>query len=142
MPFMYNILPHTNNINEEHLTILKTNILESPNTTNMKLTTLTRSILILGILLTATQTYSQQLISGSVIDTEGKNIVFASIIENNTSFGTTTNEKGIFTLNINKFPTTVTISSPYHKQKTITLGKKHKMTIVLQREERKISSVE
>ncbi|PCI04924.1 MAG: hypothetical protein COB81_02255 [Flavobacteriaceae bacterium] len=108
----------------------------------MTISKLTRSILILGILLTINQSYSQELISGKIIDITGKQITFASIIEDNTSFGTTTNEKGEFTLNINKYPTKVTISSPNHTQKTITLNRKRRITVVLREETRKVTSTD
>ena len=108
----------------------------------MNISKLTRSILILGILLTINQSYSQELISGKIVDTTGKQITFASIIEDNTSFGTTTNEKGEFTLNIKKYPTKVTISSPNHTQKTITIIHKRRITVVLLGDNSKISSTD
>jgi len=92
------------------------------------------------LFLTVNLSYSQQLISGNILDNIGKQVTFASIIENDTSFGTTSNKKGEFTLNIKKLPSRVTISSPHYKQKTITLTSRRKITIILQRKSIKTSS--
>lgn len=93
-----------------------------------------------SIFLFASTTYSQHLLTGRVLDRVGNQINFASIIDSETSFGTTTNKNGEFTLNIKKFPTTLIISSPYHSQKTIILTSKRKITIILQGKKTTFSS--
>lgn len=94
------------------------------------------------LILTASISYSQQLITGNILDDSGKQIAFASVIEPETSFGTTTNKKGEFTLNIKKLPTKVTISSLNHIQKTIVVNSTENITVILQNRKKKKSSKE
>lgn len=108
----------------------------------MKKTVKIRIFITVCSILIASFSYSQQLISGKILDSIGESVTFASVIESNTSFGTTTNKCGEFTLNIKSLPTTVTISSPHHKQKTITLTSIRKITIILQGENTTISNVQ
>lgn len=54
--------------------------------------------------------WAQKTISGKIIDTKGEGIPFATIVEDNTSNGTTTDEHGNFTFDVVKFPTTLVVS--------------------------------
>jgi len=55
-------------------------------------------------------TWAQKSISGKIIDTNGEGIPFVTVVEDNTSNGTTTDEFGNFTLDVSKFPTTLVAS--------------------------------
>lgn len=55
-------------------------------------------------------TWSQKTISGKIIDTNGQGIPFATVVEDKTTNGTTTDENGNFTFNVMKFPTTLMVS--------------------------------
>ena len=55
-------------------------------------------------------TWAQTQISGKIIDDKGVVIPFATVIEDGTSNGTTTDENGIFSFATSKFPTTLVAS--------------------------------
>ncbi len=71
-------------------------------TTRLKLLSL---LLFLPVL-----TWAQTTISGKIVDTKGGAVPFATIVEENTSNGTTSNEQGYFEFKISKLPTTLTTS--------------------------------
>lgn len=66
-----------------------------------------------------------QNVKGKIIDELGESIPFVNIIEKGTTNGTTSNEKGNFSLNLKKLPTTITISALGFTsvEKTISLSK-------------------
>ena len=55
-------------------------------------------------------TWAQTSVSGKIIDNEGNGIPFATVLEDGSSNGTTTDENGRFQFNVSKLPTTLVAS--------------------------------
>ncbi len=55
-------------------------------------------------------TWAQNTISGKIIDANGEPIPYATVLEDKTSNGTTTDEFGNFTFDVSKLPTTLMVS--------------------------------
>ncbi len=56
-------------------------------------------------------TINAQTIKGKVTDTSGEALSFMNVVEKGTTNGTTTDENGEFSLEVNKMPSTITVSS-------------------------------
>ena len=87
----------------------------------MKKNSYLKHILFLTFFL-VTITISAQTVKGKVTDTNANALPFLNVVEKGTSNGTTTDDKGEFTLNVKKLPTTLVFSSLGYKtvEKKIT----------------------
>ena len=59
-----------------------------------------------GLIITNAQT-----IKGKVTDTSGQALSFMNVVEKGTTNGTTTDENGEFSLEVNQMPSTISVSS-------------------------------
>jgi len=73
-----------------------------------------------------------QSVKGKVSDTQGNAIPFATVVEQGTSNGTTTDDNGNFSLNVAKLPAKLTISSVGYVTKTVIAN--GAVNVVLQEE--------
>lgn len=100
----------------------------------MKKTTTRVNFLALLMFLLGTISWSQTKISGKIVNQKGEAVPFASIVEAETSNGTTSDENGVFQLNVTKLPTTVEISYVGFKTKKQTISTTANVKITLQEE--------
>ena len=78
--------------------------------------------------------WSQTTVSGKIIDTEGEGIPFVTIIEDGTTNGTTSDEKGAFNLKVSKLPTNLVASFMGFKTKKQYVTSEFGVTILLEGE--------
>ncbi len=67
-------------------------------------------------------TWSQDTVSGKIVNSKGEGIPFATILEKGTSNGTTSSENGNFQLNVSKLPTDLVASFIGYKTKTMSIS--------------------
>ena len=77
-------------------------------------------------------TISAQTIKGKVTDSSGEALSFMNVVEKGTTNGTTTDENGEFSLNVQKLPTTISVSSLGFKTAEKNISNTSYLTIVLQ----------
>lgn len=93
------------------------------------------SIIIIGFLLLAlpqTGLFAQASVSGKVINEKGDPLSGASILVKGTKQGTSTNESGIFNLNVPAANATLVVTFAGFKVKEVALGGKSSVTIQLE----------
>ena len=78
--------------------------------------------------------WSQTIVTGKIIDTEGKGIPFVTIIEEGTTNGTTSDEKGAFNFKVSKLPTNLVASFMGFKTKKQYVTSEFGVTILLEDE--------
>jgi len=76
--------------------------------------------------------WAQTTVSGKIIDEKGEGIPFATIVEEGTSTGTTSDIDGKFEFNVSKLPTVIAVSYIGYKSKkeTITSAENISLTLV------------
>ena len=79
-------------------------------------------------------TWSQTEVTGKVLDADGAGVPFATVIENGTSNGTTTDENGAFQLSVSKLPTNITASFVGFETKKLYVNSEYNVSITLQEE--------
>tara|TARA_B100000767_G_scaffold40960_3_gene34710 strand:- start:799 stop:3678 length:2880 start_codon:yes stop_codon:yes gene_type:complete len=77
-------------------------------------------------------TLSAQTIKGKVTDTSGEALSFMNVVEKGTTNGTTTDENGEFSLDVEKLPATISVSSLGFKTVEKSIIDANYVTIVLQ----------
>ena len=77
-------------------------------------------------------TISAQTIKGKVTDSSGEALSFMNVVEKGTTNGTTTDENGEFSLNVQKLPTTISVSSLGFKTVDKNISDTSYVTIVLE----------
>jgi iron complex outermembrane receptor protein len=77
-------------------------------------------------------TLNAQTIKGKVTDTSGEALSFMNVVEKGTTNGTTTDENGEFSLNVEKMPTTISVSSLGFKTVEKSISETSYITIVLE----------
>jgi len=75
--------------------------------------------------------WAQTTVSGKISDEKGEGIPFATIVEDGTSTGTTTDIDGNFTFNVSKLPTVMVVSYIGYKTKKETITSAEKISIIL-----------
>ena len=77
-------------------------------------------------------TMNAQTVKGKVTDTSGEALSFMNVVEKGTTNGTTTDENGEFSLNVEKMPTTISVSSLGFKTVEKSISDTSYITIVLE----------
>ena len=77
-------------------------------------------------------TLNAQTIKGKVTDTSGEALSFMNVVEKGTTNGTTTDENGEFSLNVEKMPTTISVSSLGFKTVEKSIVDASYVTIILE----------
>jgi iron complex outermembrane receptor protein len=77
-------------------------------------------------------TLNAQTIKGKVTDTSGEALSFMNVVEKGTTNGTTTDENGEFSLNVEKMPTTISVSSLGFKTVEKSIVDASYITIILE----------
>ena len=77
-------------------------------------------------------TLNAQTIKGKVTDTSGEALSFMNVVEKGTTNGTTTDENGEFSLNVEKMPTTISVSSLGFKTVEKSIVDAKYVTIILE----------
>ena len=77
-------------------------------------------------------TMNAQTVKGKVTDTRGEALSFMNVVEKGTTNGTTTDENGEFSLNVEKMPTTISVSSLGFKTVEKSISDTSYITIVLE----------
>lgn len=80
-------------------------------------------------------------ITGVVLDSTGETIIGASIFLVNTKVGTTTDNRGRFSLTVNQLPAVLLVTSQGYRPKEIRVNSTALVTVVMQREEVVISEI-
>jgi len=75
--------------------------------------------------------WAQTTVSGKIIDEKGEGIPFATIVEEGTSTGTTTDIDGKFEFNVTKLPTVLAVSYIGYKSKKETITSSENISITL-----------
>jgi len=78
--------------------------------------------------------WSQTTVSGKIIDAEGNGIPFVTVLEEGTTNGTTSDEKGTFNFKVSKLPTNLVASFMGFKTKKQYVTSEVGVTILLQEE--------
>ena len=77
-------------------------------------------------------TMNAQTVKGKVTDTSGEALSFMNVVEKGTTNGTTTDENGEFSLNVEKMPTTISVSSLGFKTVEKSIVDASYVTIILE----------
>ena len=77
-------------------------------------------------------TLNAQTIKGKVTDTSGEALSFMNVVEKGTTNGTTTDENGEFSLNVEKMPTTISVTSLGFKTVEKSIVDASYVTIILE----------
>ena len=86
-------------------------------------------------------TISAQTIKGKVTDTSGEALSFMNVVEKGTTNGTSTDENGEFSLNVQKLPTTISVSSLGFKTVEKNISDTSYVTIVLEEDNLSLDEV-
>jgi len=86
-------------------------------------------------------TISAQTVKGKVTDSSGEALSFMNVVEKGTTNGTTTDENGEFSLNVQKLPTTISVSSLGFKTVDKNISDTSYVTIVLEEDNLSLDEV-
>ncbi|MDC3195863.1 TonB-dependent receptor [Flavobacteriaceae bacterium] len=86
-------------------------------------------------------TISAQTVKGKVTDSSGEALSFINVLEKGTTNGTTTDENGEFSLNVQKLPTTISVSSLGFKTVDKNISDTSYVTIVLEEDNLSLDEV-
>ncbi|HZH01570.1 MAG TPA: TonB-dependent receptor plug domain-containing protein, partial [Flavisolibacter sp.] len=99
-------------------------------------------MLMLGIFALCTQIYAQdRSITGRVTDESGSPVLGASVLVKGTRVGTTTNNNGVFTINVPANARALTISGVGFAEQDVTIGNQTNLTIGLKTDNRNLEGV-
>jgi len=86
-------------------------------------------------------TISAQTVKGKVTDSSGEALSFMNVVEKGTTNGTSTDENGEFSLNVQKLPTTISVSSLGFKTVEKNISDTSYVTIVLEEDNLSLDEV-
>ena len=99
-------------------------------------------MLMLGIFALCTQMFAQdRSITGRVTDESGSPVLGASVLVKGTRVGTTTNNNGVFTINVPANARALTISGVGFAEQDVTIGNQTNLTIGLKTDNRNLEGV-
>lgn len=98
-------------------------------------------MLMLGLLAICSQIWAQRTVTGKVTDDKGAPVPNASVIVKGTSIGTTTNNEGIYTINVPANGRTIVVSAAEVGSREVTVGTGSTIDVTIQAADRNLQEV-